>query len=255
MPEAQKSATFFFYGELNDFLAKSRRSRPIRCLFRGRQTVKHLIESFGVPHPEVGSIKLGEQHLSLDAFVEDGDFVEVYPPALPLPLPNPSSGDEEPIRFVLDNHLGRLAAYLRLFGFDAFYRNDIQDDELAQISGAEGRVLLTRDHRLLMRTCIQHGYWLRSKIPRQQLVEVFRRWNLAAWARPFRRCLRCNGLLQAVAKAEVLSQLQPLTRLYYDDFHRCSSCGQVYWQGSHYERMQEWMQKVIVGTLSAAQGG
>ncbi|MCX8061507.1 MAG: Mut7-C RNAse domain-containing protein, partial [Anaerolineales bacterium] len=150
---------------------------------------------------------------------------------------------------------GRLAAYLRLFGFDAFYRNDIQDEELAQISCGDGRVLLTRDHRLLMRTCVQQGYWLRSKIPRQQLIEVFRRWNLAAWARPFRRCLRCNGLLQAVTKAEVLAQLQPLTRLYYDKFHRCAGCGQIYWQGSHYERMQGWMRKVIEGTITTTEGG
>lgn len=249
MVEAQKSATFFFYGELNDFLPKSRRNRPIQCFFRGRQTVKHLIESLGVPHPEVGWIKLGEHTLSFDALIEDGDFVEVYPPRLPLPLPNsPNADTNEPIRFVLDNHLGRLTAYLRLFGFDAHYRNDIQDDELAQISSAEGRVLLTRDHRLLMRTCINQGYWLRSKNPRQQLMEVWRRWNLAAWAQPFRRCLRCNGLLNNVPKEQILSQLQPLTRLYYDDFRLCENCGQIYWRGSHYERMQTWMRKMLEGT-------
>ncbi len=246
MPEAQKSAIFLFHGELNDFLSKPQRDRPIQCLFRGRQTVKHLIESFGVPHPELGSIQCGESELSLEALVEDGSFIEVYPPVLPLPLPNSSMwGETEPIRFVLDNHLGRLASYLRLFGFDALYRNDIQDDELAQISCEQERVLLTRDHRLLMRACIQHGYWLRSKLPRQQLIEVLRRWNLAPLARPFRRCLRCNGLLQGVPKEQVLARLQPLTRRYFDDFRMCAECGQVYWKGSHYERMQSWMAKVL----------
>lgn len=246
MSEAPKSATFLFYGELNDFLSKSRQGQPVQCLFRGRQTVKHLIESLGVPHPEVGSIEVGDQTLTLDALVEEGAWIKVFPPRLPLPLPDSlPSGTEEPIRFVLDNHLGRLAAYLRLFGFDTLYRNDIQDDELAQIAGAEERVLLTRDHRLLMRTCIQYGYWLRSKNPRQQLVEVMRRWKLAGLVRPFRRCLRCNGLLQAVPKEQILSQLQPLTRLYYDDFRQCVDCGQIYWKGSHYERMQTWMTKVL----------
>ncbi|PWH14460.1 MAG: twitching motility protein PilT [Anaerolineae bacterium] len=246
MSEAQKTATFLFHGELNDFLPKSRRGCPIQCQFRGRQTVKHLIESLGVPHPEVGRLKLGDQDLSLNALVENGDFIEVIPPELPLPLPS-SDNDalDEPIRFVLDNHLGRLAAYLRLFGFDALYRNDIQDEELAHTACAEKRVLLTRDHRLLMRTCIQQGYWLRSKIPRQQLVEVLRRWNLADFARPFRRCLRCNGLLQEVSKEQILAQLQPLTRLYYDEFRQCGICGQIYWKGSHYERMQIWMTTVL----------
>ncbi len=111
MPEAQKKAIFLFYGELNDFLSKPQRDCPIQCLFRGRQTVKHLIESFGVPHPEVGSIRRGGTKLTMEALVEDGNFIEVYPPALPLPLPNTSVGGEtEPIRFVLDNHLGRLAS-------------------------------------------------------------------------------------------------------------------------------------------------
>lgn len=246
MSEAQKSATFLFYGELNDFLPKSQRGQPLQCLFRGRQTVKHLIESLGVPHPEVGSIEVEDRTLPLDALVEDGAWIKVYPPSLPLPLPGSlASGTEEAIRFVLDNHLGRLAAYLRLFGFDTLYRNDIQDDELAQIASAEERVLLSRDHRLLMRTCVHYGYWLRSKNPRQQLVEVLRRWNLACLARPFRRCLRCNGLLQAVPKEQIISQLQPLTRLYYDDFRQCGACGQIYWKGSHYERMQTWMTKVL----------
>ncbi|GAB4477477.1 MAG: Mut7-C RNAse domain-containing protein [Anaerolineales bacterium] len=246
MPEARKSATFFFCGELNDFLPKSQRGQPLRCLFRGRQTVKHLIESLGVPHPEVGSIRSNERILSFDALVEDGEYITVAPPSLPLPLPNPAARfEDESIRFVLDNHLGRLAAYLRLFGFDSRYQNDLQDDELARIACTEGRVLLTRDHRLLMRTCIQQGYWLRSKIPRQQLVEVLRRWNLAPLARPFRRCLHCNGLLQEVSKELILDQLQPLTRQYYDDFRRCADCGQIYWKGSHYERMQPWMVSVL----------
>jgi len=251
MSEAQKSASFLFYGELNDFLSKSRRGKPVQCLFRGRQTVKHLIESLGVPHPEVGSIEVEARTLSLDDLVEEGNWIKVYPPKLPLPLPGSlASGAEEPIRFVLDNHLGRLAAYLRLFGFDTLYRNDIQDEELAQIAGAEERVLLTRDHRLLMRACIHYGYWLRSKNPRQQLVEVMRRWNLAGFARPFRRCLRCNGLLHPVPKEQILSQLQPLTRLYYEDFRQCVDCGQIYWKGSHYERMQAWMSKVLQASAS-----
>lgn len=247
MPETQKSATFLFLGELNDFLPKPRRHQPIRCFFRGRQTVKHLIESLGVPHPEVGSILSGESPLTFETLVRDGDSIAVAPPRLPLPLPASNAGlaEAEPIRFVLDNHLGRLAAYLRLLGFDVCYRNDLQDDELARISSTEQRVLLTRDHRLLMRTCIREGYWLRSKIPRQQLLEVLRRWNLAPLARPFRRCLRCNGLLQAVPKEHILDQLQPLTRRYYEEFRLCADCGQIYWKGSHYERMQAWLDSVL----------
>jgi hypothetical protein len=148
-------------------------------------------------------------------------------------------------RFVLDNHLGRLAVYLRMLGFDALYRNDYQDEELARVSSEERRILLTRDVRLLMRNQVRHGYWVRSKIPRQQLLEIVKRYNLVEMVTPFLRCMRCNGVLMPVSKEMVLDRLEPLTRLYYDDFRICAECDQVYWRGSHYERMQIFLEQVL----------
>jgi hypothetical protein len=37
------------------------------------------------------------------------------------------------VRFIIDIHLGKLATYLRLLGFDTLYHNDWEDEELAQI--------------------------------------------------------------------------------------------------------------------------
>ena len=144
-------------------------------------------------------------------------------------------------RFVVDNHLGRMAYYLRMLGFDTLYRNDYQDDELAQTAEQEGRILLTRDRRLFMRNQVQRGYWVRSLSPRQQILEVVQRYNLKAQITPFRRCIRCNGILQLVSKEAVLDRLEPLTRLYFDDFRICPDCQQVYWKGSHYERMRQFI--------------
>jgi hypothetical protein len=70
------------------------------------------------------------------------------------------------------------------------------------------------------------------------LGEILRRWNLPPLCRPFRRCIRCNGLLEAVEKEQIAHRLQPLTRLYFEEFRICPDCQQVYWKGSHYERMQ-----------------
>ena len=164
-----------------------------------------------------------------------GDRVEVLAPADgegQFALPG------EP-RFVVDNHLGRLAVYLRLLGFDTLYRNDYQDPELARTAGAEERILLTRDRRLLMRREVVYGCCLRSLQPREQLVEISRRYRLAERAQPFRRCLRCNHPLRRVTKAEVWDRLQPLTQQYYEEFALCPACDQVYWKGSHYEHMLE----------------
>jgi uncharacterized protein with PIN domain len=90
-----------------------------------------------------------------------------------------------------------------------------------------------------MRKVITLGYCPHQSDPRQQAVEVLRRFNLFGQVRPFQRCLRCNAPLQPVSKQDVLDRLEPLTKQYYNEFHLCPSCNQVYWKGSHFERMQQ----------------
>jgi uncharacterized protein len=148
-------------------------------------------------------------------------------------------------RFVLDGHLGRLAGYLRLFGFDVLYRHDYADAELARTSHEEGRILLTRDRGLLKRREVSHGYCVRATDPRRQIVEVLRRFDLFRSVSPFSRCLRCNGVLQPVDREEVLERLPPKTRKYYDEFDLCPSCDRLYWKGSHYERLARLVQEVL----------
>jgi hypothetical protein len=125
-----------------------------------------------------------------------------------------------------------------MLGFDSLYRNDYQDEQLAEIASREERTLLTRDRRLLMRKAITRGYCLHSTDPRQQAMEVLGRFKLSGQVNPFQRCLRCNSPLQWVNKEEIIDRLEPLTRLYFDEFRICPSCKQVYWKGSHYSHMQ-----------------
>jgi uncharacterized protein with PIN domain/sulfur carrier protein ThiS len=222
---------------LNDFLPPGRRAEASPCTFNPGQSVKHLVESLGIPHTEVLAILVNGSPVEFSYLVEDGDQVQVDPIESEM-LP----GDP---RFILDNHLGRLAVYLRMLGFDSLYRNDFQDEELARLADEQERILLTRDRRLLMRSQVQRGYWLRSKTPQVQLEEVVRRYDLGSRASPYRRCMRCNGLLQPVDKEAVLDRLQPLTRQYFDDFRMCTDCRQIYWKGSHYEHMQQLIEQVI----------
>lgn len=231
------SATFRFNGALGDFFSPEQRNAAIACNFNPGQSVKHLVESLGIPHTEVAEIEVNGALVDFGYLVADGDQVQVYPLTVETPVDEP--------RFILDNHLGRLAVYLRMLGFDSLYRNDFQDEELAQLASQQERILLTRDRRLLMRNQVRRGYWLRSKTPQVQLEEVVRRYELAGRAAPYRRCMRCNGLLHPVEKEQVLHQLKPLTRRYFDDFRICADCQQVYWKGSHYERMQALIEQVI----------
>lgn len=82
------------------------------------------------------------------------------------------------------------------------------------------------------------GYCLRSLDSIEQLSEVVQRFDLAPRVAPFHRCLRCNHLLEPVRKEAIVDRLEPLTKRYFDEFHICPACGQIYWKGSHYARMQ-----------------
>ena len=233
-------ANFRFYAELNDFLPPFRRQVEFAYLFDLPASVKHVIEALGVPHTEVDLILVNSEPADFAYILQNGDRVSVYPVFESVDITPVARLRPEPLRdprFVLDAHLGRLAAYLRLLGFDTLYRNDFDDAELARLSASENRILLTRDHGLLKRSLVQRGYYVRSQNPRQQAAEVVRRFDLKDTLQPFRRCLRCNGLLEKVAKDSVAGQLPPGTRTHFDEFYRCQECDQVYWKGVHYERM------------------
>jgi uncharacterized protein with PIN domain len=207
-----------------------------------------MIEALGVPHTEVDLILVNSRSVDFSYLVQNGDRISVYPvfetfDITPLVRLRPHPLRET--RFVLDVHLGRLTTYLRMLGFDALYRNDYADEELARISSSEGRILLTRDRGLLKRSIVTHGYCLRTTNPRQQLIEVLRRFDLFASVKPFQRCLHCNGLLQPVDKTAISQRLLPKTRQYYDEFHCCRVCDRIYWKGSHYQRMQQFVDSVL----------
>jgi uncharacterized protein with PIN domain/sulfur carrier protein ThiS len=231
-----------FYEELNDFLPPQRRKVTFTHELTRRTSVKDLIESFGVPHTEVEIILANGQSVDFSYIVQAGDRISVYPRFESLDISPLIRLREKPLRdprFVVDANLGQLARYLRLLGFDATYRNNFTDAEVAQIASEEKRIVLTRDRALLQHKIITHGYFVRAVKPREQVREVLARLDLYRTLRPFTRCLRCNGELEAVDKEAVLQQLEPKTRKYYDRFRRCKACGQAYWKGSHFNRMEK----------------
>ena len=148
------------------------------------------------------------------------------------------------LRFVVDGHLGSLARNLRLLGFDVAYGQNADDRQLLEVMARENRALLTRDRRLLMHAVVQHGYYPRSQIADEQAIEVVRRFDLSELISPFTRCLRCNSPLQEAAKADIIDKLEPLTKIYYDQFRRCSGCKQIYWAGSHFEKLQKRLEAI-----------
>lgn len=216
-------------------------------------SIKDLIESLGVPHTEVDLILVNGESVDFNYIIQDGDRISVYPVFEALDITPVVHLHPKPLRetrFVLDVHLGRLAAYLRMLGFDTLYRNDFDDSELADISIKEHRILLTCDKQLLMRKQITHAYYVREREPQKQLLEILSRFDLYGQQQPFSRCMHCNGSIYLVTKKSIESHLMPRTREYYNEFWQCAKCRKIYWKGSHYQRMQKLITKIIEKTGS-----
>ncbi len=246
------SVTFRFYEELNDFLPAGKRKRSFTLSLIGSPSVKDTIESIGVPHTEVDLILVNGFPSDLDYRLADGDRISVYPVFETIDIRSIKPGTAEPLRvpkFILDVHLGRLAKYMRMLGFDTYYRNDLDDPEIIQRSVDEHRIILTRDRGILKNSRVTHGYFVRSQKPSDQIQEVIRRFDLKDMFSPFSRCIACNGIITAVDKKEITHRLQPLTRKYYHSFYRCGGCGRIYWEGSHFERMAFFIRKAFHDVL------
>jgi hypothetical protein len=236
-----KRAFFRFYAELNDFLPPSHRFEEMARTYLGTPSVKDVIEALGVPHTEVDLLLVNSESQGFDYRLQDGDRVSVYPVFEALDIGAATRVRPAPLRdprFILDVHLGRLARLLRLLGFDAAYPPGAEDDHLAVRAASERRILLTRDRQLLKRRLVTHAYCLRSQAPLEQAVEVLQRFDLTSRAAPLTRCLRCNGRLQAVGLEAAGDRLPPGVRARVTRLAQCLECGRLYWDGTHYPRLQ-----------------
>lgn len=243
-------AQFRFYGELNDFLGPGQDGHWVDYVFREFPGIKDPIEALGVPHTEVELIVVNGASVGFDYQLRNGDRVAVYPRFFQLDI-SPLVRLRPPLAapsFVLDVHLGKLARLLRLLGLDVLYSNAFHDLELVDIAERDGRVLLTRDRRLLFHRRIAYGRFVRHTDPMEQTREVISHFGLQALIRPFSRCMDCNGPVAPVKKSEILDQLLPKTARYYDEFYRCGDCGKIYWKGPHFKGLLGKLERLEAGS-------
>lgn len=239
--------TIRFYEELNDFLLQERRKRDISFSYPGKRSVKDLIESLGVPHVEVDLILINGESVAFDYNVCDGDRISVYPVFERLDIESITRLRDLPlrdIRFVLDVHLRKLARRLRLLGFDVDYQEGRDDDELADISEQTGRLLMSRDRQLLMRRKVTRGMAIRNTNPDKQVLEVLERLDLWKQCKPFSRCMECNSAVKRVLPGSeeyvrLLNAVPDGVREWCSEYRRCSGCGKIYWEGSHYDKLKK----------------
>jgi uncharacterized protein len=237
------TAEFRFYEELNDFLPREKRKRALRHRFTGTPSVKDTIEAIGVPHTEIDLILVDGRSVGFGHLLAGGERVAVYPMFESMDIRPITRLRPKPLRvprFVVDVHLGTLARYLRLVGFDSIWRNDYDDPEIIDLALAERRIILTRDRGILRNGRVTHGYWLRATSPLAQLEEVVRALDLGASLRPFSRCMACNGRLHALPAegAAAAGGVPPRVLSTHTRFRRCVDCGRVYWPGSHQSKLE-----------------
>jgi uncharacterized protein len=233
-----------FHGDLGFFVKAKHQNHPIQLVLNRKVSVKDAIESCGVPHPEVDLIVCNGRPVDFLFHLEADATVDVYPISAQI-FPEFRLQERNVCAFVADGHLGKLVRDLRLLGIDVCYRHDAEDRELLARAIQEKRSLLTRDRPLLMHRRVRTGYFPRSQRPIEQTLEVIRRFALTRKLAPFSRCLRCNGLLATVPKESVIEQLEPLTRIYYDDFQQCPECEQPYWRGSHVSKLEKRVEEIL----------
>ena len=141
-----------FHDDLTFFLKSKTNNKVIERILGEKTSVKDVIESCGIPHPEVDLILVDKEPVDFSyPIVKDAD-IDVYPLESRYLLFTEKRLQVRSInRFVADGHLGTLARNLRLLGFDVGYDRQAQDRQLLNVMEREDRALLTRDRRLLMR--------------------------------------------------------------------------------------------------------
>ena len=234
------SATFFVHTGLEAFLPRARRGTSFTSELARAATLKNAIEAIGIPHTEVAAVRVNGVLATLARIVRSDDAIEVFGWT--------DTGAIQPIPhfyFVADAHLGALARYLRMLGFDTLHSDTIADSDIRLLAAEQHRVVLTRDRELLKCTDVLAGCYVRALKPEQQLREVASRFDLARHARAFTRCLRCNTLLAPVDKHSVVALLPESVARAHETFYRCGGCARVYWPGSHHARMQEALQRML----------
>jgi len=246
----KKEFTFRFYAELNDFLPPDRKQRAFSQSFKTPITVRETIESLGIPLSEVDLVLVNETTVNLEQKLKEGDYISVYSVFESMDISETTKVRKTSLRntsFILDSHLGKLAKYLRMLGFDTLYRNDYEDREIIDIALSEKRIILTRDKSLLKAKTINRGYYVRSTEKHEQLKEVVHKFDLYNQFRSFTRCMTCNAELVRKKKEDIVHKIDPDIARIFDEFYYCPDCDKVFWKGSHFERME----KLILALVSS----
>ena len=241
-------ATFRFYEELNDFLPKHRRKTDFEAKFKGKGSIKDMIEAFGVPHTEIDLILVNGNSVDFNYILQDEDRASVYPAFESLNITDVTQLRKIPLRmnkFLADINLGNIVKYMRVLGFDLYYDSLLSTREIIEISKRENRVILTKSRKLLKFKDVTHGIFIRPGTITEQVRRIIDYLDIKDNIKPFSRCLRCNTLLNIVLKEKILDRIPPKTKEFCDEYVQCQSCDKIYWKGTHFINMIKFVKLIL----------
>jgi uncharacterized protein with PIN domain len=147
--------------------------------------------------------------------------------------------------FIVDSMLGSLAKKLRIIGYDSKYFSSIEDDKLLLIAKNEKRIILTKDEQLTKIAEKQNIDFvlIRGNDELEQIVQINTKIKLGRFVMDTNnsRCIACNGNLQSVEKYRIIGKVPEGVLEREKSFWMCDSCKKVYWEGTHFEKLQEFV--------------
>jgi len=136
------------------------------------------------------------------------------------------------VKFLVDNNLGRLAKWLRLLGYDTSFYKKVSLLSLSNIARKEERIFLTRSRKNAGLKIFDNTMLIYSTKIFEQLRELNTKLNLTL-ENAFTRCNLCNQLLRKIDKEKVVSLVPKYVYQTSDHFEICRNCGRIYWEGTH----------------------
>jgi uncharacterized protein len=153
---------------------------------------------------------------------------------------------EKECRFAADVMLGRLAKWLRIAGFDVLYSNRFADDELISVSNREGRIILSRDTRLLVRKSVQNFIFLQSEKTQDQLKQVLEAIRQTHLPSLLTRCLSCNEALIDAPRESVHERVPAFVYKTQRNFKSCPKCSKIFWAGTHRSSVLRTLETLLI---------
>ena len=242
------TAILRFYEELNGFLSGNIRKTDTEIVIHDNRSVKDTIEAMGVPHTEIDLILVNGKSVDFNHIVRGGDRISVYPVFESLNIENVTRLRKVPLRktrFIADTGLGEVVKLMRVLGFDVCFDPSLSIYHRTQISKEENRIILTKRRRFFTLEDVTHAIRVHPGSPREQVQRILDLLDIQSIARPFSRCIFCNGLLEPHSKQPIPVGTSPKSHAFCNVHMYCKTCGQIYGSGTYSSRMQKAVEDLL----------